>query len=119
MAKSLTEKIMEKFGGKALDAQQLEDVAGGSLWETRDDSKFLNSLLGDEVCRNMESGDMPWQELKDMVTEAWSRVGIRLGGYGAIRGANYYWSERDNRAVSREEAMRQAQEFLGKQGGGR
>ena len=47
MAKEMnkTEKMRKLFADKALDTEEMENVAGGSYDQTADDSRFLNVLL--------------------------------------------------------------------------
>ena len=42
---SATEKMRQKIADKALDAEQMEDVAGGTYQEVDRDVMFLNMLL--------------------------------------------------------------------------
>ncbi|MBR5909851.1 MAG: hypothetical protein IKZ66_07790, partial [Schwartzia sp.] len=47
MAKEMskTEKMRKLFANKALSAEDMDDVAGGTTQELADDSRFLNVLL--------------------------------------------------------------------------
>ncbi|MBR5909098.1 MAG: hypothetical protein IKZ66_03875 [Schwartzia sp.] len=108
--KTNTEVMKEKFEGRELTPEQLEDVAGGLEKETILDSKFLNYMLGDKVCRRWD-GKVRWNEEPDeMVRKAWEKVGV-----------TFYWKYLESNRyvingvdVTRKQAFEHAQKVLGK-----
>ena len=112
-----TEKMRKLFADKTLDAEQLENVAGGGPHQTADDSRFLNVLLrghpdqpnryGETRSGSVYEGDGICRE----VEKAWAAVGITCKAYTS--GRNQYY---DNRwGISQEEAMKLAMQRMGKQ----
>ena len=87
MEMNKTEKMKKLFADKTLDAEQLENVAGGGPHMTADDSRFLNVLLrghpdqpnryGETRSGSVYEGDGICRE----VEKAWAAVGITCKAY--------------------------------------
>ena len=119
MEMNKTEKMRQKFADKALDVEQLEEVAGGIVYtgsaeKLADDSRFLNVLLrghpdqpnryGETRAGSIYEGDAISRE----VSKAWAACGIDWQP-----GMDSYY---DNRVgISREKAMQLAMKRMGKQ----
>ena len=118
--KNNTKIMKENFADKALDAEQLDGVAGGSREESYLDNRFLNYLLGDSVCEiiepfkasNKQERDRKVMKLDRTLEEAWAKVGVTCVAYARVSICNIY--EIDGKRVSRGDAMRHAQKVLGK-----
>jgi len=121
--KSNTEKMQEKFADKALDTEQLENVAGGSWVEANYDNGFLNCLLGDSGCKRIypykehtsEAQLCKKHELKAAIIAGWAKVGVTCEpkiDFDFVSPYNVY--KIDGKVVSRGDAMRHAQNVLGK-----
>ena len=112
--KTSTEIMKEKFEDKELNAEQLENVAGGTYEQIQLDSFFLNYLLGNDVCRRWDgkaSGVYEEGEVTSMVKNAWAKVGVKADPWGGYQNDYYI----DNKKVTRKQAFEHAQKVLGKQ----
>ncbi|MBR5908610.1 MAG: hypothetical protein IKZ66_01400 [Schwartzia sp.] len=111
--KTNTEIMKEKFADKEMSAEQLENVSGGSYGEMTLDSRFLNYLLGDSVCRRHDFSE--WKnrsKFVDEVERAWAKVGVEAHFMSSDTIKNSYWI--GDRNVTRREAFEHAQKVLGK-----
>ena len=112
--KTSTEIMKEKFEGKEMSVEELENVSGGSYNEMAMDSRFLNYLLGDKVCRRRDFKD--WGTLarhEKELEQAWAKVGVRIIFANSNTLKNGYVI--NHNLVSRREAFEHAQKVLGKQ----
>ena len=118
MAESKTEKMKKLFADKTLDAEQMEEVAGGTIKETADDSRFLNVLLrghplqpdryGEErLDYDVANKHSRYREIE----KAWEACGVDV----RIRegGSNNYYSI-NGETVTREAAMNHAMAVMGR-----
>ena len=111
--KTSTEIMKEKFEGKEMSVEELENVSGGSYNEMAMDSRFLNYLLGDKVCRRRDFND--WGKLaryEKELEQAWAKVGVRIIFANSNTLKNGYVINHE--LVSRREAFEHAQKVLGK-----
>ncbi len=113
-----TEKMRKLFADKAMDVEQLENVAGGGPHQTADDSRFLNVLLrghpdqpnryGETRSGSVYEGDGICRE----VEKAWAAVGITCKTYSCANNSYFI----DGRiGISQEEARQFAMQRMGKQ----
>ena len=117
MEMNKTEKMRQKFADKALDVEQLENVAGGTAHQVADDSRFLNVLLrghpdqpnryGETRAGSIYEGDAISRE----VSKAWAAVGITCDADTC--GNTWYYNDRIG--VSQEQARQLAMQRMGKQ----
>ncbi|MBQ7515987.1 MAG: hypothetical protein IJS96_06860 [Schwartzia sp.] len=85
---SATEKMRQKIADKALDAEQMEDVAGGTYQEVDRDVMFLNMLLGNgTVQRDFFSPNNSTFSLE----KAWSQVGVECKASNKSNVPNRYF----------------------------
>ena len=121
--KSNTEKMKEKFADKTMDVKQLENVAGGALVESQFDNAFLNCLLGDSGCkridpfrcRTSQEMDRKLEAMKASIIAGWAKVGVTCEpkiDFDFVSPYNVY--KIDGKVVSRGDAMRHAQNVVGK-----
>ena len=122
MEMNKTEKMRQKFADKALDVEQLEEVAGGIVYtgsaeKLADDSRFLNVLLRghpDQCDRYGETRAGSLYEKDDIsreVSKAWAAVGITCDADTC--GNTWYYNDRIG--VSQEQARQLAMQRMGKQ----
>ncbi len=122
MAKEMskTEKMRKLFANKALDVEQMDDVAGGSYHELADDSRFLNVLLRGHPAQPDRHGERKleldyanngsrYAELRN----AWDACGVHLHKIDETGGNRYVLHS--GREVTREQAMNHAMNVVGKQ----
>ena len=122
MAKEMskTEKMRKLFANKALDVEQMDDVAGGSYHELADDSRFLNVLLRGHPAQPDRHGERKleldyanngsrYAELRS----AWEACGVHLHKIDETGGNRYVLHS--GREVTREQAMNHAMNVIGKQ----
>ncbi len=89
--------------------EELKKVAGGTLEETSGDSKFLSKLNGD--CDRYGTFLLSWSEVAcKEVGDAWEKVGVHVDMYEDKRNRYFIMDEE----VSREKAMKHAQELEGR-----
>ena len=118
MAKEMskTEKMRKLFANKALDVEEMDDVAGGTTQELADDSRFLNVLLrghpaqpdryGEEkINYDVANNSSRIAEVK----AAWAACGVTLkeasaGAFGK-KNVYYYNGEEVTRAYAMQRAM--------------
>ena len=115
-----TEKMRKLFADQTLDAEQLENVAGGGPHMTADDSRFLNVLLqgrsgqpnryGETRAGSMYEAD----SVRAEVRKGWKACGIRFGRRGSDE-ENYYEDMNTKQSMTQESAMRLAMQRMGKQ----
>ena len=117
---SKTEKMRKLFANKALDVEQMDDVAGGSYHELADDSRFLNVLLRGHPAQPDRHGERKleldyanngsrYAELRT----AWEACGVHLHKIDETGGNRYVLHS--GREVTREQAMNHAMNVIGKQ----
>ena len=121
--KTSTEIMKEKFEGKELNAEQLENVAGGVRAELSEDSQFLNVLLQGRSgqCKRYTEDDFGAsgfgglflkRDILKEIGKAWEAAGVRCEF--SYHGENSYFSMKDGKKMTRLEAMNYAQDFVGK-----
>ena len=118
MAKEMnkTDKMRKLFADKALDAEQMDNVAGGKAYEISDDSCFLNILLmgrpgqpdryGDFKCSCAYTKD----DINKEVTNAWATVGVNAV-LSSNTGNQYFIN---GKAVTQEQAYSHAMNVVGR-----
>ena len=116
MTSSKTAKMRKLFADKQVSAEQLENVAGGTVNEMADDSRFLNVLLRghpaqcDRYCGYMLDIAYGAGDRRREVKAAWEAVGVTWDCKA--------WSQNsyiiDGNYVSREEAWAHAEKVMGK-----
>jgi len=122
MAKEMskTEKMRKLFANKALDVEEMDNVAGGSYHELADDSRFLNVLLRGHPAQPDRHGERKleldyanngsrYAELRS----AWEACGVHLHKIDETGGNRYVLHS--GREVTREQAMNHAMNVIGKQ----
>ncbi|SEH33080.1 hypothetical protein [Selenomonas sp. KH1T6] len=122
MAESKTEKMQQMLADKAVDAEQLDNVSGGSYAYLCDDSEFLNMLLrgkpGQCKCNKHADFDdgffatMRNRPIIDDIATAWAAVGIRLEGSADVDTANRYFNMETGAEMSRYDAIKHAENFF-------
>ena len=106
-------KILEDA---AMSDEELNNVAGGTLYEMADDSRFLNSLNGscDRYGATRIAFDAAFfSSIKTEVENAWATVGIKARcdyDYGT---SNVY--SLNGRKITQEQARQHAMKVVGKQ----
>ena len=103
---------------KKLSDDSLNLVSGGSVYETAQDSRILNTLLKGVPgqCKQYEVGDL---RMKDNIAEikaAWAKVGVDATlecGYFARSGAENVYKINGN-TVTRDAAIKHAMLVVGK-----
>ena len=123
MAKEMskTEKMRKLFASKTLDAEEMDAVAGGTEYQTADDSRFLNVLLrghpaqpdryGEEkINYDVANNSSRIAEVK----AAWAACGVTLkeASAGAFGKKNVYLINGEE--VTQGYARMYAQNFIGK-----
>ncbi len=78
------------------------------------DSKFLNYMLGDKVCRRWNGEEVDWEDNYPYVyiRDAWEKVGVKASMSDHMDVPNTY--SIDGRQVTRREAFLHAQKVLNK-----
>ena len=120
MAESKTEKMRKLFANKALDVEEMDNVAGGYIHETADDSRFLNVLLRGHPAQPDRHGERKleldyanngsrYAELRS----AWEACGVHLHKIDETGGNRYVLHS--GREVTREQAMNHAMNVMGRQ----
>ncbi len=122
MAKEMskTEKMRKLFADKALDTEQMDDVAGGTYHETADDSRFLNVLLQGHPAQPDRYGerklDLDYANNASRYAEiraAWNACGVHLQYIGTVEKDNVYYI--GNKEVTQEQARQHAMNVMGRQ----
>ena len=120
MAESKTEKMRKLFANKALDVEEMDNVAGGSYHELADDSRFLNVLLRGHPAQPDRHGErkleLDYANNSSRYAEirgAWDACGVRLQKIDETGGNRYVLHS--GREVTREQAMNHAMNVIGKQ----
>ena len=112
-----TEKMRKLFANKALDVEEMENVAGGSYDQTADDSRFLNVLLrghpaqcdryGEKKIKlDYANNDRRFAEIE----AAWKVCGVEAKVKKSY--ANHYYI--DGFEVTQSQAMNHAMNVMGK-----
>ena len=107
------EKILQD---ELMTDEELDNVAGGTLYEMADDSRFLNSLNGscDRYGATRIAFDGAFSSsIKTEVENAWATVGIKARcdyDYGT---SNVY--SLNGRKITQEQARQHAMNVVGKQ----
>ena len=73
---SKIDELRKLHADKALDADELDNIAGGTTVQCAADSRFLNVLLGGDVCDRY--GDYNAGMHYAEIGAAWERVGVRI-----------------------------------------
>lgn len=99
-----------------LSDEDLDNVAGGSFFETADDSYFLNSLNGLCDCYDatkifLSMKDDEGATLSGKIEKAWESVGIKAELYPNLTSHNKYFI--DGKEITREEAHQHAMRVVG------
>ena len=106
-------KILENA---AMSDEELDNVAGGTLYEMADDSRFLYSLNGScdrYGATRISFNGMFSDSIKTEVENAWATVGIKARcdyDYGT---SNVY--SLNGRKITQEQARQHAMKVVGKQ----
>ena len=115
---SKTDKMRQLFADKQVGTEELENVAGGTKYETADDSRFLNVLM-----RGLPNQPNRYGETKvsygvgesarrGEVMNAWNSLGVKmLTKSGDTK--NQYWLP-DGTPLTREQAWAHAEKVVGK-----
>ncbi len=96
-----------------LSDEELENVVGGSCYESADDSKFLNVLLQGakyHQCDRYGSTKMFFGIGISDVFKAWRSLGIEFASY-PLRANQYF---KDGKEISQKEAWAHAENLVGK-----
>ena len=112
-----TDKMRKLFANKALDVEEMENVAGGSYDQTADDSRFLNVLLrghpaqcdryGEKKIKlDYANNDRRFAEIE----AAWKVCGVEAKVKKSY--ANHYYI--DGFEVTQSQAMNHAMKVMGK-----
>ena len=122
MAKEMskTEKMRKLFADKALDVEQMDDVAGGTYQDIADDSRFLNVLLQGHPAQPDRHGETKLELAYDSdnapryaeIKNAWKAVGVDVKIKDDDVGNKY---SINGQKVTREMAMNHAMKVMGKQ----
>ncbi len=121
MAKEMnkTEKMRKLFADKALDTEQMENVAGGTYHDTADDSRFLNVLLQGHPAQPDRYGerklDYDFANNKSRYAEiraAWAACGVNLQHIGTTSTDNVYYV--GSKQVMHEQARQHAMNVMGR-----
>lgn len=101
-----------------LNNEELEQVSGGYLYETSNDSKFLNVLLrgtGYHRCDRYGKTKIVWggsgPEPRQDIRNSWERLGITAIFHGAFEHNEYYLN---GKRITRDEAWDYAEKVVGK-----
>ena len=122
MAKEMskTEKMRKLFANKALDTEQMDDVAGGTYHQTADDSRFLNVLLRGHPAQPDRYGerklDLDYANNASRYAEiraAWNACGVYLQHIGTVESDNVYYI--GDKEVTQEQARQHAMNVMGRQ----
>ena len=116
MAETGIAKVRRVFGGRMLDAEQLDGVAGGSAAEMADDSRFLNVLLQGRPGCPARYGESPSDNIRGELATAWATVGIDFTGVDGNPGhLNSYSDKETGRSLTQGQAMDLAMQRVGRQ----
>ncbi len=120
MAKEMskTEKTRQLFADKALDVEQMDEVAGGAYAETANDSRFLNVLLRGHPAQCDRYGEKRLEleynsDYKAKINEirnAWAACGVQCAF--KTDGPNHYFI--NDKEVTQGVAMAHAMKVMGK-----
>ena len=107
--KNNTKIMKENFADKALDAEQLDGVAGGSVQQNKDDLAFLRNLLPEPLPDQIK--DPGYAEYNWALTaqEGWAKVGVKCRAFGKNYQNQYFIGDVE---VSHEEAMDYAKKVM-------
>ena len=112
----LTKLLMEKFGDKVLEMDEMEEVSGGTEAECAADVKFLEDLLGDEGKRLLKGwnggGDRAFYRDYLKIKKAWAKVGIILQQNASDTIPNTYIIAETGRKLSRTAALGYAKLYV-------
>ncbi len=98
--------MLKKLIDKKVAAEELKKVAGGTLEETSNDSKFLSKLNGD--CDRYGTAKISWfSKVREEIGDAWEKVGVHVDMFDDKPNRYYIIDEE----VSREKAMQHAQDL--------
>ncbi len=121
MADDKMDKIRSLKADNQLEAEELDQAAGGSREESNQDAKFLNDLMyiaGKPQRISSREYEDPyslwgWFRGADMeqLADVWASVGVKIEDNRSVCGHNKYYI--DGKEVSREAAYIHAQKKLG------
>ena len=107
----LTKLLMEKFGDKVLEMDEMEEVSGGTYDEMKADGEFLEGLLDGEGKRVLKGWN--WNGIQALnLKRAWATVGIILQQNASDTIHNTYIIAETGRKLSREAALGYAKLFI-------
>ena len=107
----LTKLLMEKFGDKILEMDEMEEVSGGTYDEMKADGEFLERLLDGEGKRVLKGWN--WNGIQALnLKRAWATVGIILQQNASDTIHNTYIIAETGRKLSREAALGYAKLFI-------
>lgn len=107
----LTKLLMEKFGDKILEMDEMEEVSGGTYDEMKADGEFLEGLLDGEGKRVLKGWN--WNGIQALnLKRAWATVGIILQQNASDTIHNTYIIAETGRKLSREAALGYAKLFI-------
>lgn len=107
----LTKLLMEKFGDKVLEMDEMEEVSGGTYDEMKADGEFLERLLDGEGKRVLKGWN--WNGIQALnLKRAWATVGIILQQNASDTIHNTYIIAETGRKLSREAALGYAKLFI-------
>ena len=118
---SKIEKLRKLHADKVLDADELDNIAGGFAGESADDSRFLNVLLRGHPAQPDRYGE--YKIFVDVannsrryaeIRAAWEVCGIAVPNMGTAS-ANQYFCLETQKYISQDEAMGYAMNKMGKQ----
>ena len=121
MAKEMskTEKMRKLFADKALDVEQMDDVAGGTYQDIADDSRFLNVLLQGHPAQPDRHGETKLELAYDSdnapryaeIKNAWAACGVSVTMREKYKNRYYI----NGQEVAQRAAMNHAMKVMGKQ----
>lgn len=107
----LTKLLMEKFGDKVLEMDEMEEVSGGTYDEMKADGEFLEGLLDGEGKRVLKGWN--WNGIQALnLKRAWATVGIILQQNASDTIHNTYIIAETGRKLSRKAALGYAKLFI-------
>ena len=96
----------DKFADEVMSDEELDGVAGGSCYDTADDSRFLNSLNG--LTDRYGATRLAFEDHDDEIKKAWETVGIKAdiySGIGKIDNKYYLNGQQITQEQARQHAM--------------
>ncbi len=98
--------MIKTMNSRKVSIEELENVAGGALKESSNDSKFLSKLNGD--CDRYGTGMIYWSSaVRNEIAAAWEKVGVHVE-MDHNKPNRYFIMDKE---VSQAEAMKHAQDL--------